>query len=176
MRKETRFPYDRLVADGIVDREAWAVVVQELLDLEAKPLVDGGKLRVHGAKTRFAAKIGITARTVDTWLGRSVDVKEANVRAVAKGYDLNPMDLLIRVGFYSSEQMPVRYPDEVIDEEQRRVLDDDTIPDDAKVLILEELELMRMNDAETEELIRERNRQARGRRVQQLIDQASKSS
>jgi hypothetical protein len=94
------------VARGAIDREEWAKVVQELLDIEAAPLVEGGKPRIHGAKTRFAVKAGMrTARTVDTWLAQQVDVKEASVEAVAEAYGLNPMDLLIRVGRYAADDL-----------------------------------------------------------------------
>ncbi len=104
---ETRFQYDHLVAGGVVDRAEWARVVQDLLAVEAQPALEGGKARVHGAKTRFATRVGIkTPRTVDTWLDKQVDVKESSVRAVAAAYGINPIELLIRVGFFTADEVP----------------------------------------------------------------------
>lgn len=57
--------------------------------------------RIYGAKTRFAAKAGVSVRTVDNWLDEKVDAREQNVRTVAKAYDRNELELLIKVGFYS---------------------------------------------------------------------------
>lgn len=170
--QETRFPYDQLVASGLVDRGEWAGVVQELLDLEAAPAVEGGKRRTHGAKTRFAAKVGIAVRTVDSWLHSEVDVKEASVRAVAAGYQLNAMDLLIRVGFYTVDELP-RISNAQIDDEQRAVLDHDDLDDEQKALILQELDAMRSDDERLLDEQRDRDRRRRQQRIAEMIARAS---
>ncbi len=172
MHQESRFRYDQLVAGGVVDRKEWAKVVRELLDLEAQPRTEGGKLRVHGAKTRFAEKARLkTARTVDTWLAGDVDVKEASVRQVAEGYGLNSMELLIRVGFYTVEQLPARLTHDQIDDEQRAVLELD-IDDEQKALILAELEAMRTDDERLLDEQRDRDRRRRQQRINEMIERA----
>lgn len=151
-------------------------MVQELLDIEAAPLVEGGKPRIHGAKTRFAVKAGMrTARTVDTWLAQQVDVKEASVEAVAEAYGLNPMDLLIRVGRYAADGMPVRLTEEQIDEEQRIVLDDPTLDDEQKAYILRELDAMRTDDERILQEQRDRDRKRRRERINELIERAQRA-
>lgn len=160
------------MANGIVDRTEWAKVVQEILDLEAAPLTADSRPRVHGAKTRFAMKAGLkTARTVDTWLHGDVDVKEASVKQVADGYGLNAMELLIRVGFYTVDQLP-RISNAQIDEEQRAVLDREDLDDEQKAMILQELDGMRTDDERLLEEQRERDRRRRQQRIAELIERA----
>lgn len=89
-----------------MDRGEWAKAVSELVENEA----EHGK---YGAKTRFAAKVGVSVRTVDAWIGRTVDVKDANVRGVAAAYDCDEVQLLARVGLIS---VPTREePDEEVE-------------------------------------------------------------
>lgn len=164
------------MASGIVDRTEWAKVVQELLDVEAAPLVEGGRPRVHGAKTRFADRAKLkTARTVDTWLHCTADVKEASVKQVAEGYGLNPMDLLIRVGYYTVDELP-RISNEQIDEEQRAVLDRDDLDDEQKALILQELDKMRSTDERLLDEQRRRDRERRSERLEVLIERLRRTA
>jgi hypothetical protein len=158
------------VATGEVNRQAWVEVVRELLAEEAE---SHGKS--HGSKTRFAAKAGVSVRTVDTWLRQLVDVKEASVRAVAEAYGRDLMELLIRVGFYAVEQMPYRPTDEEIDEEQRQVLESD-LDDDMKAEILQQLEEMRAADERLIVEQRERDKQRRMRELEYRIDRARRSA
>jgi hypothetical protein len=174
--RESRFPYDQLVDSGMVDRGAWARVVRELLDQEAAPATEGGKPRIHGAKTRFAAKVGVAVRTVDSWLRSEVDVKEASVKAVAEAFGLNAINLLIRVGFYTREQMPAGLSNEQIDEEQRVVLELSDIGDLQKAMILQALEEMRQVDERILDEQRTRDRRRRQERVTELIERARRSA
>lgn len=155
------------MAGGVVDRAEWARVVQELLDAEIQ-------VREWGAKTRLAGKIGVTTRTLDIWLSQGVDVKESSVRAAADKCGLDNMELLIRVGFYSREQMPLRLPDDVIDEEQQRVLDDKGLEDRVKAIILEKLEEMRADDQAILNQQAERDRRRRMERIDALREQYSR--
>ena len=166
LRNGTHSRYDPFVANGEVDREEWAKVVQELLDRETE-------IRKHGAKTRFAAKGGKTTRTVDTWLAGQVDVKEANVRSVADAYDLDMMQLLIRVGFYREEQVG-RLTPEQIDEERARVLDSD-LDDTQKMRILQRLDEMQANDERILQEQRERDKTRRLRELEYLINEARRA-
>lgn len=164
------------MAGGEVDREKWARVVRDLLALEAAPLVEGGKPRTHGAKTRFAEKVGLkTPRTVDTWLAQQVDVKEASVRGVAEAYGRNAMSLLVEVKYYREEEIPDRVPTEIIDDEQRAVLDLD-IDDESKGWLLHQLEAMRESDEEMIARLRARDRERRDERMRELIAQVRKDS
>lgn len=158
------------MATGEVNRAAWAEVTRELLDAEAE-----ARNKKHGSKTRFASKVGVSVRTVDTWLRQEVDVKESSVRAVAEAYELDLMELLIRVGFYAVEQMPYQPTDEEIDDEQRRVLESD-LPDDVKADLLQQLEEMRAADERLLIDQRERDKQRRMRELSLRIEQARRAS
>ncbi|MFG3709181.1 hypothetical protein ACGF7U_31245 [Micromonospora sp. NPDC047670] len=158
------------MATGEVDRQAWAEVIRELLAEETRA---HGKS--HGSKTRFATKVGVSVRTVDTWLRKDVDVKEASVRAVAEAYELDLMELLIRVGFYALQQMPYQPTEEEIDEEQRQVLESD-LDDEIKAEILQQLEEMRAADERLIVEQRERDKQRRMRELTYRIEQARRSA
>lgn len=169
IRKETRSRYDHLVATGEFDRAAWADIIRELLEAEAQT---AGKK--HGSKTRFAARVGVSVRTVDTWLRKDVDVKESNVRAVAEAYDRDLMELLIRVGFYAVDDLPYQPTNEEIDEEQRQVLDSD-LDDETKAEYLRLLDDMRTTDERLIAEQRERDKQRRMRELAWRIEQASRN-
>lgn len=72
-----------------VDRAEWAALIRELMTAETK-----------GRKEPFARVIGVNSRTITRWLDRDVDVSEGSVRLVARTLGRQPMDLLIRVGYY----------------------------------------------------------------------------
>lgn len=151
------------MANGVVDRGEWAQVVRELLDAETE-------IRKHGAKTRLAAKIRITTRTLDTWLAEDVDVKESSVRQVAEACGLDAMELLIRVGYYSLDQMP-RITHEQMDAERLAVINNPTLDDGQKAYILQALDEMEAADERLIEQQRERDRQRRAERVATLMEQ-----
>jgi hypothetical protein len=159
------FPYDSLVATGVVDREAWADVVRELLAEHTK-----------GKKATFARLVGFDPTTIGNWLRGDVAVSEASVRQVAERCGRNPMDLLIRVGFYRADQLPVRLTEKQIDEEQQIVLDDPTIDDEQKAYILRELDAMRTSDERLLEDMRARDRERRRARITELIERAQRTS
>lgn len=162
------YRYDLRVV-GVVDRGAWAGLVQEILD---------GKC--DGNRSEFARRVLIdgrpmSPRTVYGWLRGEADVKESSVRAVAGAFGLNPVELLIRVGFLSREQVPV-FPGEVIDAEQRRVLERDDLDDQQKAYILGELDKMRETDEELLARQRERDRANRDARIDSLIDRVRRGA
>lgn len=162
------FRYDRLVATGVVNRQKWAQIVRSLWT-ESTP---AGK---NPKKATFARLIGVDPTTLDNWLGATVDVKEASVRQVASALGRNVMELLIEVGYYSVEELP-RYPDEVIDEEQRRVLERGDLDDGQKADILRALDEMRQTDEEALQQQRDRLRQYRDDRVDQLIERSRRTA
>lgn len=92
---DARVRYDLLVAGGEVDRAEWASVIRGLL----------AEL-TRGKKAPLARLLGFSERTIDRWLLGLVDVSEASVRQVAAKSGRSGMDLLIRVGFYTREEMP----------------------------------------------------------------------
>lgn len=164
LRPETKFGYD-LAVSGEVNRAAWAEVVQELLDDRCK-----------GNKSAFARLViidgrAINPRTVYAWLDQAVAVRESSVRAVASGFGLNAIDLLIRVGFYTLEQMPTRPTREEMDEERRRVIEDPDFDDVQKAYILQELDRMEEEDERVLAQLRERDRQRRIERLAAIIEQ-----
>lgn len=103
---DTHVLYPLTMADREINRAAWAEMVETLLNEEAK-----------GNKTAFAAAFGADRKTVNRWLASDVDVSEESVRAVARAFKLSPIDLLIKVGYYRTEDMQIssdREPDLII--------------------------------------------------------------
>lgn len=94
MRPDTHVLYDALVA-GAVDRAEWAKFIEELLDETPKR-----------NKAALSRRIDFRERTIDRWLRSDVDVAEGSVRQVAERTGRKPMELLIRVGIYSRDEMP----------------------------------------------------------------------
>jgi len=78
-----------------VNRAAWANVVQQLLD------------ETGDAKNQLAAKVGVAPRTVSRWLGLQMDVSERGVRAVAEAYDRQPLEMLVKVGYYLADEVTI---------------------------------------------------------------------
>lgn len=89
VQQDTRVTYPLLMADRPIDRQAWAALVQQLVDEEAK-----------GNKSEFGRMVKVTFQTVTRWLKAENDVKEESVRSVARALNLRPMDLLVQVGYY----------------------------------------------------------------------------
>lgn len=148
---------------GDVNRDAWAAVVQRILDTECR-----------GNKSAFARRViidgrAINPRTVYAWLGGEMAASEKSVRAVAEGFGLNPIDLLVEVGVYSAEHLP-RPTREQMNAERQRVLDSG-LPDDVQVEILMELDRMEREDAEMLAQLAERDRQRRVERLTTLMEQ-----
>lgn len=92
---DTDVRYAHVVAGGEVDRVEWARVVRELL----------AEL-TRGKKAPLARLLGFSERTIDRWLLGTVDVNESSIRQVATRSGRPAMELLIRVGFYSRDQLP----------------------------------------------------------------------
>lgn len=146
---------------GEVDKEAWATTVAELVDSECR-----------GNKSAFARRViidgkPISPRTAYGWINGEYEVRESSVRAVAQAFGLNAMEMLIKVGFYRRDELP-QYPSEVVDEEQLRVLNDSTLEDRVKVIILEKLEEMRADDQAILNQQAERDRRRRMERIDAL--------
>lgn len=155
------FRYD-LAMSGKVDRKAWAAVVQRLLDEQCA-----------GNKSAFARRVivderAINPRTVYAWLTEDMAVSEKSVRAVADGFELNPLDLLVEVGVYAPDQLPERQADSPFDEERRLVLESDLTPRQKK-RILEELERMQAEDEAAIAALREKDLKRRRDRVSELL-------
>lgn len=88
-------PYGGSVADdGQVNRAAWAALVVELLRTEAA-----------GNQSRLAGRVGVTAKTIGRWLQQKNDVSEQSVRDVARSLGRDPMDLLVKVGYYAPAEV-----------------------------------------------------------------------
>jgi hypothetical protein len=54
--------------------------------------------------------IGVTYLTIKRWIDARHDVSQDSVRAVARAFDLSAIDLLIRVGYYRSEELAAQTP------------------------------------------------------------------
>lgn len=82
------------MADRPIDRRAWAALVSELIETEAR-----------GKKAAFARLVGVDPKTIAHWLAGTVDVSEASVRRVATALGRPTLDLLVEVGYYSREEV-----------------------------------------------------------------------
>lgn len=97
----THARYSVVVSEAGINRAEWATVVAELIARETR-----------GKKLPFARRIGVDATTVSRWLKSEVAVKEESVRAVARAFDLQAIDLLVRVGYYEATDLaPPAIPD-----------------------------------------------------------------
>ncbi|MGJ3223794.1 helix-turn-helix domain-containing protein [Micromonospora aurantiaca (nom. illeg.)] len=120
-----------------IDRHAWAQAVGQLVRTKAR-----------GNQTQFAALVGVTARTVYRWMNREAAVSEESVRAVARAVDINPMELLVRIGYYTPDEaqaaemgFPAPVADEPPpdDEESIRMIRESDLPDDVKSDLISEI-------------------------------------
>jgi hypothetical protein len=127
--------YSRDVSERRVDREAWADLVRKLVT---------GKAR--GNKSAFARTVGVTARTLDRWLAGEVNVSEASVRAVARAFDLDAMNLLVAVGYYEPDQVTKRTPADADDEAMQLILTDPRLSDRQKKRMIQRLDELRARD------------------------------
>ncbi|MCT2281794.1 hypothetical protein M3G91_29785 [Micromonospora chalcea] len=94
LRPDMRVRYAADVAEGSIDREAWAKVILQLIDEETE-----------GNKSRFATLVGVTYKTVLRWTQRASDVSEDSVRQVARALHISPLALLVRVGYYTEADL-----------------------------------------------------------------------
>lgn len=92
--RDTRVLYPLDVAERKINRTAWAGITRKILDEE-----------YAGNKTAFGAAIDSDRKTINRWLDEDVDVSEEMVRKVARRHNLSPMDLLIEVGYYGTQDV-----------------------------------------------------------------------
>ena len=90
LRPDMRVRYAADVAEGSIDREAWAKVISQLIAEET-----------GGNKSHFANLVGVTYKTVLRWTQQASDVSEDSVRQVARALHISPLVLLVRVGYYN---------------------------------------------------------------------------
>lgn len=83
-----------VAATAEVDRTAWAALIVALIDAEA-----------GGNQTRFAAKVGVTPRTITRWLEGQVAVRPQSVTEVARALGRSPVELLVRIGYLTSQEV-----------------------------------------------------------------------
>ncbi len=160
-----RFRYDALMSSGVVDREKWAKVVAQLIADHTR-----------GKKATFARLVGFDPTTIGHWLRGTVAVSEASVRQVAERTGRNPMGLLIEVGVWSIDELPVRPTEEEIDEEISMVLDAPGLDDQQKMLIIQELEAWRTEDRELQERLAARDKERRIAQLRERIEQAHRAA
>lgn len=127
--------YPSGVSERKIDRAAWAKVLLELLHAETR-----GKI------APFARKVSVDPRTVRHWLDQTVDVSEESVRKVAQGTKRSPMDLLVKVGYYSSTDVSPA-PD-TLDAEIDLVRTDDRLSPEVKKRVLDHITERRQRDLE----------------------------
>jgi len=130
------------VGERSVDREAWAEVVSRLINQETA-----------GNQSRFAALVGVTYKTIRRWLKGESDVSEDSVRQVARAVGISPLELLMRVGYYSLSDLDAPTPAEQIDAGDDRALQvilEADVPPRVKQRMIHRLQELRRRQAERE--------------------------
>lgn len=97
---DMRVRYAADMAEGSIDREAWAKVISQLIANET-----GTPAKPEGNKSRFAELVGVTYKTVLRWTQAASDVSEDSVRQVARALHISPLELLVRVGYYTDADL-----------------------------------------------------------------------
>lgn len=142
LRRDTNVHYAGDVSVRKINREAWAAEIKRLILEEAA-----------GNRSRFAALIGVSYKTVGRWLDCTVDVSEDSVRQVARELRINAMDLLVRVGYYQpSDIQPTAAPTpaEIEADPALRVIEDAAVPPRVKARMRERLYELRAQRAAAE--------------------------
>ncbi|MFE7870016.1 hypothetical protein ACFUYE_06665 [Micromonospora humida] len=137
------------MADGSIDREAWARVVSDLIAQET-----GTQAKPQGNKSAFAQLVGVTYKTVLRWTQAASDVSEDSVRQVARALHISPLELLVRVGYYTGDDlnaaMQAAGPTTRIDQADPalQVILESDVPPRVQQRMIQRLEALRARDAE----------------------------
>jgi hypothetical protein len=129
------------VGERKINRDAWAQLVNALVETETR-----------GKKATFARMVGVDPRTVSRWLASEVDVSEESVREVARRLNRPPMDLLVRVGYYSVGEVGATTPAPAPGEEDpalKKILDAN-VSDEMRERMLKRLDALRTAQRERE--------------------------
>ena len=126
------------VAERKINRDAWARLVDSLVNTETR-----------GKKATFARLVGVDPRTVSRWLNSEVDVSEESVREVARNLNRPPMELLVKVGYYSQADIPTITPRESSDPAIEEILAA-PVTERQKAKMIERLQVMREAHRERE--------------------------
>lgn len=130
-----------------IDRAAWAALIAALVNAEA-----------GGNQTKFANKVGATPRNVSRWLECEVAVKPESVTKVARALDRSPVELLVRVGYLSPQEV-TGGGNEPLDPEVRRwvaILADPDVPAETKEAMRAQMRLWAGQVERMEQMRRER--------------------
>jgi transcriptional regulator with XRE-family HTH domain len=136
---DTRVRYALPVAARNTDRAAWAAEVARLINEEA-----------NGNKSEFARLVGTTYKTVTRWLNSQVDVDVASIFQIAEKLHRNPVPMLVKVGYLSSEHAPPPAVEPVdVDPVIDAVLNSD-LPNRKKYALIERINAQRAQQQERE--------------------------
>ncbi|MEV4197068.1 hypothetical protein [Micromonospora globbae] len=136
------------MAEGSIDREAWAKVISQLIAQET-----GTPAKPDGNKSRFAELIGVTYKTVLRWTQQASDVSEDSVRQVARALHISPLELLVRVGYYTDDDVsavarPATPAGIDKDDPALRVILEADVPPRVQQRMIQRLQEMRRREAE----------------------------
>lgn len=137
VHRDLHVRYDAGVGERSVDRKAWAAVISQLVTEET-----------GGNRSRFAALVGVTYKTVTRWLKGETDVSEESVRQVARAVHVPPAELLVRVGYYKPEELAQSQPVETEDDPAMRVIMEADVPPRVKQRMIERLRELRKREVE----------------------------
>lgn len=135
-----------------IDREEWASLIAELVVAETR-----------GNKSAFARLVGVDYKTLMRWLRKTQDVSEDSIRRVAGALGRNPMELLVRIGYYRAAEVGQPEADVDYDAEIERVRDHPELAPHMKVRIIERImELRRLDEERRRAVIDMMIEQAKG--------------
>jgi transposase-like protein len=105
----------------------------------------------RGKKEPFARRLGINSRSVTRWLDQEVDVSEESVRLVARTFDVTPVQLLVRVGYYHHGELRQPHLQDADEADPAlKVIEDSDEPDHVKERLRERLYELRRRRSEAE--------------------------
>ncbi|WP_431976131.1 hypothetical protein [Micromonospora haikouensis] len=136
-----------MAADGSIDRKAWARVVTDLIAQET-----GTPAKPGGNKSRFAELVGVTYKTVLRWTQAASDVSEESVRQVARALHISPLELLVRVGYYTDADLDAATKNKPVAIDQAdpalRVILEADVPPRVQQRMIQRLHDLRAREAE----------------------------
>lgn len=140
-RLGSRSLYHQGVAERRIDRDAWARLLADLINVESR-----------GKKATFARLVGVDPKSINLWLNQGVDVSEDSVRRIARALGRAPRDMLIQVGYYSSAELgqPPDQPDPVEPDPVIAAIRQSPLPNRKKQALIQRIYAQREQQRERE--------------------------
>lgn len=138
---DMRVRYAHEVTERSIDKAAWSELIGRLIAQET-----------GGNKSRFAALVGVNYKTVLRWLAKEGEVSIESVGQVADAVGVSPIELMVRVGYYRTHDIPQADPKPARDpdDEALRIILESEFPNRIKMRMIQRLEQLRDRDRQRE--------------------------